>query len=181
MNGMQWPDMGDEEKTVEEPVSMGSEGYKRVWPEAVWPNAIPETAPISFRIRQGFQIVSTDQTSYSEFTLPALQIMAGGSMGEDITFYAGAHLFEHGEAGSIDRMYLKLDNMFSSKLPYNALYLRIGQFVPELVPFITNHRGLTLTTIFLISPIATHLRRQPLALQSPSRLKWSQMASTLRV
>lgn len=146
MNGMQWPDMGEDEHIEEEPVSLGSEGYKRVWPKAVWPNAIPGTAPVSFRVRQGFNIISNDETSYSEFTLPALQIMAAGTMGEDISFYAGAHLFEHGKAGSIDRMYLKFDNMFSNLLPYNALYLRIGQFVPELVPFITNHRGLTLTS-----------------------------------
>ena len=146
INGMQWPDMGEDEHIEEEPVNLGSEGYKRVWPKAVWPNAIPGTAPVSFRVRQGFNIISTDEENYSEFTLPALQIMTGGTMGEDISFYAGAHLFEQGKAGSIDRMYLKLDNMFSSLLPYNALYLRMGQFVPELVPFITNHRGLTLTS-----------------------------------
>jgi hypothetical protein len=146
MNGMQWPDMGEDDHIEEEPVNLGSEGYKRVWPKAVWPNAIPGTAPVSFRVRQGFNIISTTETSYSEFTLPALQIMTGGTMGEDISFYAGAHLFEHGEAGSIDRMYLKLNNMFSQLLPYNALHLRMGQFVPEIVPFITNHRGLTLTS-----------------------------------
>ena len=146
INGFQWPDYGDEENTKEEPVSMGSESYKRVWPRAIWPNEIPGTAPISFRVRQGFQFVSDDESSFAEFTLPALQIMSGGTLGEDISFFAGAHLFEHGEPGSIDRMYLKFDNMFDGRLPYNALYLRIGQFVPELVPFITNHRGLTLTS-----------------------------------
>ncbi|MCH8023577.1 MAG: hypothetical protein IIB43_02605 [Candidatus Marinimicrobia bacterium] len=134
MNGFQWPDHGDEENTKEEPVSLGSESYKRVWPRAIWPNEIPGTAPISFRVRQGFQFVSDDESSFAEFTLPALQIMSGGTLGEDISFFAGAHLFEHGKPGSIDRMYLKFDNMFDGRLPYNALYLRIGQFVPETFP-----------------------------------------------
>ncbi len=71
--------------------------------------------------------------------------MSGGTMGDDVTFFIGAHLFEEGEIGSIDRFYLKLDNLFSSVLPEKVLYLRAGQFIPELVPFASTHRSLTAT------------------------------------
>lgn len=143
LNGFQMPEV-EEESIKEEPVSLGSEGYKRVWPKAIWPGSIPGTSPVSFRIRSGFKYMSQEDTQYAEFTQPALQIMTGGTFGENISFYVGAHLFEDGEVGSLDRLYLKFDNMFSKILPYNALYLRVGQFVPDIVPFITNHRGLTL-------------------------------------
>lgn len=145
MGGFIWPDFGEEDNTKETPVSLGAKSYKRVWPKAIWPADIPATAPISFRVRQTLSIVSEDGKAYTEFSQPALQMMAGGTIGEDISFYAGAHLFEEGKAGSLDRIYLKLDNMLDNTLPHNALNLRIGQFVPEIVPFISNHRSLTLT------------------------------------
>lgn len=141
-NGFQFPE--DElEKIKEEPVKMGSEAYKRVWPDAVWPNSIPGTAPISVRARMGFGVEKDDGETISEFGMPALQLMTAGTMGENITIFIGAHLFEDGEVGSIDRLYLKLDNMFTSFLPERALYFRIGQFIPEMVTFASNHRGLT--------------------------------------
>lgn len=142
--GFQMPEI-EEESIKEEPIPLGSEGYKRVWPEAIWPGSIPGSSPISFRIRSGFKYESDEDSEYTEFTQPALQIMAGGTFGENISFYAGAHLFEEGEAGSLDRLYLKFNHLFSNVLPYDALYVRVGQFVPDIVPFITNHRALTMT------------------------------------
>lgn len=70
--------------------------------------------------------------------------MAAGTMGENIGFYAGAHLFEEGEVGSIDRAFIQISNLFAPKLGDYALNLRIGQFIPNVVPF-ANHRGLALT------------------------------------
>ncbi|MEE8437752.1 MAG: hypothetical protein V3S22_05380 [Candidatus Neomarinimicrobiota bacterium] len=140
--GFQLPEV-EEESIKEEPVSMGSEGYKRVWPKAIWPGTIPGTSPISFRVRSGFSYSSADPEENTGFTSPSLQIMTGGTFSENISFLVGAHLFEGGEAGSVDRLYLKFDHLFSNVLPYNALYVRVGQFVPDIVTFITNHRSLT--------------------------------------
>lgn len=144
INGYQFPE-DDEAQVKEEPIPMGSESYKRVWPDAVWPNSIPETFPLSLRGRMGFTSKSVDGKIVSEFGLPTVQIMMSGTLGEDITFYVGAHLFEEGELGSLDRFYLKLDNMFTNFLPEHFLYLKIGQFIPEMVTFASNHRGLTNT------------------------------------
>jgi len=145
INGFQFPN--DEEAQIkEEQIKMGADAYKRVWPEAVWPNSISSAVPISARARMGFVVeTNEDDATTSQFGQPALQLIAGSTMGEDITFFVGAHLFEDGETGSIDRFYLKLDNMFNSSIPDHLLYMRIGQFIPELVPFASNHRALSNT------------------------------------
>src|SRR3990172_13445353 len=48
-NGYRYPNGQDPEMTKEEPVSMGSEGYKKVFPNAIWPSDIAGTTPLSFR------------------------------------------------------------------------------------------------------------------------------------
>lgn len=144
LNGFQMPE--DEESAIkEEPVKMGAEAYKRVWPNSIWPGSIPGTAPVSFRIRSGFSYTNDETGKYTEFGMPALQMMTGGSFNENISFFAGAHLFEHGTAGSIDRLYIRFNHLLANKLPYNLVNIRIGQFVPDIVTYITNHRSLTHT------------------------------------
>ncbi|MCH9031414.1 MAG: hypothetical protein IIB00_04050, partial [candidate division Zixibacteria bacterium] len=142
LNGFQYP-MDDIDQTKDEPVSLGSEAYKRVFPNSVWPNDIPGTPPIAFRVKSGFSYSDQDEIK-SKFDQPSLILMTAGTLGENVGFYAGAHLFENGEVGSIDRAYLQLSNLFTPSLPDYALNLRIGQFIPNIVPF-ANHRGLALT------------------------------------
>ncbi len=52
-NGYRFPEGGDEETTEEEPLALGSDSYKKVWPESVWPGQIPGATPISFGIQTG--------------------------------------------------------------------------------------------------------------------------------
>lgn len=144
MNGFQYLS-GDGEMVKDEPVSLGADAYKRVWPDAVWPGAIPGNIPLSFRAKTGFTYEPHEIPEITTFQPPTLQIISGGTLGEDVSFFVGAHLFEKGELGSIDRLYLKLDNMLTPVLPDKTLYFRIGQFIPEVVPFASNHRGLTIT------------------------------------
>jgi len=100
INGYQFP-QDDEDQIKEEPVKLGSEMYKRVWPDAVWPNSIPASVPISLRSRMGLIVETVDDRTFGEFGLPTLQLMAAGTMGEDISVFVGAHLFEDGEVGSL--------------------------------------------------------------------------------
>src|SRR5574342_41363 len=46
-NGFQFPNGGDAEATKEEPVSLGAEGNKKAFPNALWPSTIPGTSPVS--------------------------------------------------------------------------------------------------------------------------------------
>ncbi|MFQ6618761.1 MAG: hypothetical protein ACE5QV_08755, partial [Fidelibacterota bacterium] len=142
-NGFQWS-VDDEEYVKEKPLKLGAEAYKRVFPDAVWPGSIPGIPPVSFRAKGGLRISPSEEVK-SSFIPPTLQFLAAGTLGENITFFAGAHLFEENEIGSIDRFYIKLDNLLTNYLPYYFFNIRIGQFIPELVPFASNHRGTTIT------------------------------------
>ena len=142
LNGFQYPE-GDEDQVKDEPISLGSDAYKKVFPHAVWPSDIPGTPPLGIRVTNGFNYRKNEQVK-TEFLAPSLIIMTAGTFGENVRFYAGAHLFEEGEIGSIDRAYFEISNLFNNKLPENFLNMRIGQFIPNMVPF-ANHRGLAVT------------------------------------
>ncbi|MFQ6616924.1 MAG: hypothetical protein ACE5HZ_09215, partial [Fidelibacterota bacterium] len=120
-NGFQWPgDIENEEANIkEEQVELGAEAYKRVFPHAVWPGAIPGKAPISFRGRSGFTWEKHEEEARTAFDLPTLQVMTGGTLGDNVGFFVGAHLFEEGsfDRASVDRFYLKLNNVLSGRLP----------------------------------------------------------------
>lgn len=143
INGYQFQ-KDDEEKIKEKQVELGSEAYKRVWPDAVWPSFMPGSSPFSLRGRTAFKIdTDTSGATTSEFGMPALQFYGAGVLGKDISIWVGVHLFENGVPGSIDNFFVKFDNLFTDYLPEQLLYVKVGQFIPELVPFATNHRGLT--------------------------------------
>jgi hypothetical protein len=139
----------DEEdaNTKDEAVKLGAEAYKRVFPDAVWPGAIPGGPPISFRSRTGVNWQDDESGSRTAFELPTLQVLTAGTLGEHVAFFVGAHLFEDGsfDAASVDRFYIQLNDLFMGKAPENLINLRFGQFIPELVPFASNHRGMTIT------------------------------------
>ncbi|HEC43735.1 MAG TPA: hypothetical protein ENI20_13000 [Bacteroides sp.] len=142
-NGYKFPE-DDEDQVKDEPVKLGSEAYKRVWPGAVWPSSIPGSNPISIRGRFSFVVGNEgDSLKYSEFGQPAIQFIAAANMTENIVIFAGVHLFENGEPGSIDRLFVRFGSLFNKILPANALSLRVGQFIPDLVPFASNHRSIT--------------------------------------
>lgn len=143
-NGYQIPKDGGE-SIKEEPLKLGADGYKKVFPKAVWPGAIPGALPLSFRARTGFTGEVTDTGTFTRFTPATLQMMMAGTFSDNVTFFIGAHLFDLGVAGTLDRFYLQIDNILSNVIPEHLLFARIGQFIPEMVPFLSNHRSLTLT------------------------------------
>ena len=144
INGYQFPN-DDDEKIKEKPVELGSEAYKRVFPDAVWPSSIPGSSPISFRGETAYQIATANGATTSQFMIPSLQVLGAGTFGKDISIWAGATLFNDGKVGNLDNFFIKFDNLFTNFLPDKALYFRVGQFIPEMVPFATHHRGLTVT------------------------------------
>jgi len=50
LNGYRMP-QETEEQIKQRAVSLGSEAYKRVWPDAVWPNELPGNAPLAVNVK----------------------------------------------------------------------------------------------------------------------------------
>lgn len=148
INGYRFP-KDDEDKVKETPVTLGSEAYKRVFPKAVWPSTLPGNPSFSIRGLSSFEtrsqtnLMTGEKSMISEFGRPALQLLGSAALSEKISIFAGAQLFDNGAAGSIDNFFLKFNDMFSKYIPEKLLSVRIGQFIPELVPFATYHRSLT--------------------------------------
>ena len=148
LNGFVIPE-ADEDFIKEEQMRLGAESYKRVWPNAIWPTTMPGIPPISLSVTHGF-VYDKNGEVRTEFTAPTVNILLAGSFGESISFYTGLHLFDNGKIGSLGRAYIKFNNLLYDYLPSTRLYFRIGQFLPDAVPF-ANHRNLSLNSFALNS------------------------------
>ncbi len=98
--GFRYPG-GDENFRKEEPVSLGSEAYKQVWPDAIWPSDMPGTAPFSVhavgRFVAAFSQPDTVANTTFEFPQEA-ELLYGGTLGEDFSFFGEVELeLEDGE------------------------------------------------------------------------------------
>ena len=147
LNGYQISE-DDDVYVKEDPVSLGAEAYKRVFPDAVWPGAIPAQAPVGFRVSSRFEYRQGDEDggAKSDFIAPdSLSMLLGGTLGEDISFYGDIGLFEEGEGETdVGRLFVQFNSLFDETLGREALNLKIGRFEPSATPF-SSHRRLGLS------------------------------------
>lgn len=94
LNGFRWPDADvetkketDEEKRKEEPLKMGAESYKKVWPKAVWPSDIPGTLPLAIRNRTFFRSILDEGDSPLDRLDWELEVFTAAAIGEDVSMW----------------------------------------------------------------------------------------------
>lgn len=105
-NGLRYPG-DDRDFAKEEAVSLGSEGQKRAFPDAIWPADIPGGSVVSARwiSRMHFQ---PSKTGGEEFTFEnphELELFMAGTIGEDISFFfeiEWEHVDEFAYGGYLD-------------------------------------------------------------------------------
>jgi hypothetical protein len=93
-NGYRYPADQDLEMTKEEPVSLGADAYKKVWPNAIWPSDIPGTAPIALNAIGRFHYDNSVNNSKSGyFEIPSLfDFFYGGTLGDKISYFGEVEL-----------------------------------------------------------------------------------------
>lgn len=130
---------GDMAYVKEEPVSMGAEAYKRVWPDAVWPTTIPGYVPLSLMVIQRFNW-DIDDDNATEFNFPhELELMFAGTFGEDFTFFA--ELEAEGDEVAAHTNWLMWNDLFIE----NLINLKAGFFdIMSNRPY-NSHRRLTIS------------------------------------
>lgn len=134
-NGFQFPSGTDAEFTREEPVSLGAEGQKRAFPDAIWPGSIPGTTPVAFVVEQELEYSKDASPKLTFNALPGeVAVLLGGTLGESVSFYGEMEVAQEGI--ELERVYMILDNIAG---PRNLFNLKIGQFEPGLFYF-SNHR-----------------------------------------
>ncbi len=151
-NGYRYPAGQDAEMIKEEPVSLGSEGYKRVWPDAIWPTDIAGTSPISIHLigqilhsansesggdpmGHGHEEAVVHDDKILSFKIPhEARLVYGGTLDDNFSYYG-----EFNVAGMS-----ALTQMFSVNYDYKPqLHLRLGMYGlrlwPEMHRLATDH------------------------------------------
>jgi hypothetical protein len=128
LNGYKIPE-GDEIYVKEEPVSMGAEAYKKVFPEAIWPSTIPGMPPLSVRAVGDVKYHPYgQQTNRSEFDFPAeVSLLGAGSFGPDFAFFAQLEFeVEDDSTTTTPLAWLMWQNLFSGLIGENHLNIKAG-------------------------------------------------------
>jgi hypothetical protein len=97
-NGYRWPGGEDEDKAKQEQLKLGNDGFKKTFPNSVWPFDIPPYAPFAVWVRGNIFNYSSTQTNASGATIKqqtlnwgnsgAIQNTAlffGGTIGENLS------------------------------------------------------------------------------------------------
>ena len=145
-NGYQFPAGTDAEFTKEEPVSLGSEGNKKAFPEAIWPGSIPATSPISFFLNGEMDYNPKVEPRVTFGGLGnSIEAVAAGTVGEDVSFWGHFILNSDGTV-ELNRIFLIFSNLIGDSY---ALNMRVGVIEPSLFSFSTHRswlEGYWLTT-----------------------------------
>ena len=145
---------GDEPFIKEEPVSLGSDAWKRVWPEGIWPSWIPGSPPVAVRATGAFladlrgvgqEGSGTEEGKYGFLFPSSLNIYAAGNLAEDVSLWFAAHLFQGADWGALGKLHITFASLGDAWVPRQLFNLRVGQFVPAALAF-DHHRNLTFAT-----------------------------------
>lgn len=100
-NGFRYPEGTDKEMTKEEAVSLGSEAYKKVWPDAIWPTDIPGTSPLSAHaVGRFYKFENNKEEGISTFEIPhELEVLFGGTFDDHISYHGEIELEHANELG----------------------------------------------------------------------------------
>ncbi len=145
-NGYQFPAGTDPEMTKEEPVSLGSEGNKKAFPEAIWPGSIPGSSPLSVFLEGEVDYNPKQDPRWTFGDLGnAIEAVAGGTLGEDLSFWGQLALNADGTV-ELNRIFVIFSNLIGDTYALNA---RVGVIEPGLFSFSTHRawmEGYWLTT-----------------------------------
>ncbi len=129
MMGFRFPD--DERYRKVQPVELGDEAYKRLWPKALWPSHVPGRSPLALVTRFMFEVdLNGSRQAATTFLLPEeIELVWAGNLGENIAFY-GDVIYLQKDFGGKDpeswatlKAWLQLQSLFGRDHLFN---LRIG-------------------------------------------------------
>lgn len=157
LNGFKFVD--DELYVKEEPLELGDEAYKRLWPkQAIWPSDIPGIPPLSFSMNSRFDYdVGGSKDARTNFNFPSeVKIFGAGTFGENISFFVelgfeqgggghGGHGGDGDEGGVETEIegWVQFEDLFG---PENMFNLRVGSVGMQEFGLFTarDHNRLTL-------------------------------------
>ncbi len=138
LNGYRFPGGNDAAMTKIPPVSLGAEGYKKLWPKAVWPGEIPGMPPIAILLESTVEYDRATRTVSFGNMGGEVEILASGTLDEHFSFWGG---FEFANEGGEVVTELGRVNLLVRPLDSPAMQFKVGSFEPGLI-LTSNHRRL---------------------------------------
>ena len=119
-NGYRYPEKTDQEMTKEKPVSLGAEGYKKMWPRALWPADIAGSLPLGMRaILRANEFENDASNSSLEFP-HEVELLAAGTIGETFSFFGEVEIENEDNENELEMDFvLQYD-------PAPSLHVRLG-------------------------------------------------------
>ncbi|MEK6551882.1 MAG: hypothetical protein AABZ54_00335 [Bacteroidota bacterium] len=126
-NGYRYPG-GDENYRKEEPVSLGAEGYKKVWPDAIWPADIPGSSTFSIQTIGRINYAAMGNVKWG-FEIPhEVEVFYAATIGEDFSIFGEIEIEnENNETEIAFPFAFQYDNS-------PLLHVRIGMVNPDPTP-----------------------------------------------
>lgn len=157
-NGYRFPG-GDEVFVKDDPISMGADANKRLFPKALWPSDLPYLPPIGLTMFSNFYVGEDTETTTEFDGMEEIGLLAGGTLGESFSFFLDYRMYQWGpDKGWLDRAYINwtpvrineflgdlasnLFNIDEIEYPPGIFNVRMGAFEPRATPMLGGHRNL---------------------------------------
>jgi hypothetical protein len=156
-NGYQFPN-DDETLVKEEPIQLGTDAYKKMFPNAIWPSTLPSIPPLYVRTTMWGVVNSTPHGApNSDLQLPhEIGVGGAGTYGKDISGWYQL-TFSPEEGASVERAFVQFSNVFAweedadddgmhlasrfAVLPKYALNFRLGRMNTSVIPQICSEHS----------------------------------------
>ncbi|MEE9584147.1 MAG: hypothetical protein V3W51_01595, partial [Candidatus Brocadiales bacterium] len=145
----------DEIYVKDEAVSLGSDAYKKVFPDAIWPSTIPYLPPFAMLIKSDFNInsrVGDDDSKYNFSGISEIELLTAGTLGESFAWFGSVVLneagsYEYESQTEVHRLFWEYTPRwlpFGDGGPGNVS-IRFGVLEPRAAPFRDHLRLITST------------------------------------
>ena len=139
LNGYRMPTEAENPDLVKEPpVSLGSEAYERIWPDAVYPSTIPGYVPFALNVKMA-DVYASSRTDtgteiiHNDFQFPQeANLFTAGTLGKTFSFLGEVTYAENPDGSSsveIERAQLHINSVFG---PPHLINFKIGKFAADL-------------------------------------------------
>ncbi|HXI03387.1 MAG TPA: hypothetical protein VNI57_09440 [Candidatus Saccharimonadales bacterium] len=139
LNGYRFPEGSDATMSKDQPVELGAEGYKKLWPRSVWPGELPGSVPLSLVVESEIANDRATKTTSFDGLGGVAAFLAAGTLGEHASFWSEAEF--HREDGEITTEMERVNAQFR---PFSSpiLQIKVGSFEPGLT-LVSGHRTLS--------------------------------------
>ncbi len=137
-NGYRFPEGQDAEMTKSPPVPLGAEGYKKLWPHALWPGEVPGMPPIAVLYTSSMDYDNSNDVVTFGGMGGELEILGAGTLDEHLSFWGSVVFARDGDniATEMERV-----NLLVRPLSSAVLQFKVGSFEPGLM-LVSSHRSI---------------------------------------